>query len=252
MTEFAYKAAMLMICALAALTFVATARQANPYGRYADESDRHTVAARPAWLIFECPQWWAFALTFWLTTQSPGMPAIFLFVLWQSHYLYRAILYPLQRVSIGRRFPLSGIIFGFIFNALNGFVNGYAVAHAAHLAASSWFTDPRFLAGFAIAVAGWLINVHSDMILIKLRGDGFSGYRIPYGGAFRWVSAANYFGEIVLWTGWALMSFTVAGALFAVFTIANLGPRAFSHHKWYRETFPDYPGDRRALIPYLL
>ena len=41
----------------------------------------------------------------------------------------------------------------------------------------------------------------------------------------------------------------LAGWAFAVFTIANLAPRALTHHKWYRAQFPDYPPERRALIP---
>ena len=37
----------------------------------------------------------------------------------------------------------------------------------------------------------------------------------------------------------------------AVFTFANLAPRAWSHHKWYRKKFPDYPKQRRAVIPFI-
>jgi 3-oxo-5-alpha-steroid 4-dehydrogenase 1 len=69
---------------------------------------------------------------------------------------------------------------------------------------------------------------------------------------FRYVSSANYTGEIILWCGWAMMSWTLAGLTFAIFTISNLAPRALSHHRWYRDTFPDYPKDRKALIPGLL
>jgi 3-oxo-5-alpha-steroid 4-dehydrogenase 1 len=32
----------------------------------------------------------------------------------------------------------------------------------------------------------------------------------------------------------------------------NLVPRAFATHKWYREKFPDYPANRKALIPYVI
>ena len=42
------------------------------------------------------------------------------------------------------------------------------------------------------------------------------------------------------------------GSAFAVYTTANLAPRAIDHHAWYRERFPDYPADRRALVPHLL
>jgi hypothetical protein len=35
-------------------------------------------------------------------------------------------------------------------------------------------------------------------------------------------------------------------------TAANLVPRALSHHRWYQANFPDYPHERRALLPGLL
>jgi hypothetical protein len=37
-----------------------------------------------------------------------------------------------------------------------------------------------------------------------------------------------------------------------MWTVANLMPRALWRHSWYRKTFADYPGRRRALLPALL
>jgi 3-oxo-5-alpha-steroid 4-dehydrogenase 1 len=213
---------------------------------------RFTMPARPGWLLFEFPQLWAFTITFWWTAQHVSAPAVTLYALWQAHYIYRSLIFPLRLNKTGKRLPISAAVFGFIFNAANGFINGYAVAHAPHLMNAAWFTDPRFIGGLVIALAGWIINFQADTILINLRAAGDKGYRIPYGGAFRWVSGANYFGEIVLWCGWALMSWTAAGLVFALFTIANLLPRALAHHRWYHETFPDYPADRKAILPGLL
>ena len=96
-----------------------------------------------------------------------------------------------------------------------------------------------------------LALVHSDRVLINLRKPGETGYKIPVGGGYRWVTAPNYLGEILEWTGWAILTWSTAGLSFAVFTMANLAPRAFSNHTWYRENFPDYPPERKALIPYL-
>jgi 3-oxo-5-alpha-steroid 4-dehydrogenase 1 len=240
------------VLALAAMTLWGTLRQVNPYGRHMQPGQPGTWPALPAWLLFEAPQWFSFALTFWLSARSPSPVALTLFGLWQAHYVHRAILYPLRMRDRAKRFPVGAVAFGFVFNGVNGFINGWAVAHAPHLASTQWFGDPRFIAGAVVAGAGWLINFQADTILIRLRGDGSSGYKIPYGGMFRYVSAANYFGEIVLWCGWALMSFTFAGLVFALFTISNLGPRALSHHRWYLEKFPDYPKERKALLPGLL
>jgi protein-S-isoprenylcysteine O-methyltransferase Ste14 len=65
------------------------------------------------------------------------------------------------------------------------------------------------------------------------------------------VSCPNYLGEIVEWFGWALATWSFGGLAFALYTTANLAPRALDHHAWYRRQFPDYPADRRALLPHL-
>jgi protein-S-isoprenylcysteine O-methyltransferase Ste14 len=87
---------------------------------------------------------------------------------------------------------------------------------------------------------------------MALRGPGESGYKIPRGGLFRWLSCPNYFGEILEWSGWAIATWSVPGLAFALWGAANLVPRARATHRFYRETFPDYPKERRALVPGLL
>jgi protein-S-isoprenylcysteine O-methyltransferase Ste14 len=117
---------------------------------------------------------------------------------------------------------------------------------------SSWFLDPRFIAGTALFFTGLWIHIRSDNILRSLRPPGESGYKVPVGGLYRYVSAPNYFGEIVQWFGWALATWSPAGLAFAAFTVANLLPRGIAHHRWYKEYFPDYPEDRKAVIPLVL
>ncbi len=51
------------------------------------------------------------------------------------------------------------------------------------------------------------------------------------GGMFEYVSGANYFGEIIEWTGYALAAWSLPTLSFAIFTVSNLAPRAVSHHK---------------------
>ncbi|HDP80029.1 MAG TPA: DUF1295 domain-containing protein, partial [Spirochaetes bacterium] len=94
-------------------------------------------------------------------------------------------------------------------------------------------------------------NMHADHVLKNLRSPGETGYRIPAGGLYRFVSCPNYFGEILEWTGWALATWSLPGLAFALFTMANLVPRARAHHRWYHETFPDYPAERKRVIPFL-
>ena len=84
---------------------------------------------------------------------------------------------------------------------------------------------------------------------IGLRAGGSLGYTIPRGGLFEWVSCPNHMGEIIQWTGFAIMCWNLPALSVAVWTAANLIPRAVSHHKWYGKTFSDYPAGRRAVIP---
>jgi protein-S-isoprenylcysteine O-methyltransferase Ste14 len=103
----------------------------------------------------------------------------------------------------------------------------------------------------ALFAGGLTLNARSDGTLRRLKRAG-DGYRIPQGGGFRYVSSPNYLGEMIEWTGWAIATWSLAGTAFALYTIANLGPRAVANHRWYRSTFPDYPPERRALLPFVL
>ena len=138
-----------------------------------------------------------------------------------------------------------------LFNLLNNWVNARQVSALGDYPAS-WLSSPRFLVGCALFLGGFALNVASDRALRNLRAPGETGYKIPRGGAFELVTAPNYLGEIVEWTGWAIATWSPAGLAFAVYTFANLAPRAITHHRWYRERFPDYPRGRRALLPFLL
>jgi steroid 5-alpha reductase family enzyme len=148
--------------------------------------------------------------------------------------------------------PISLIGMGFTFNTLNALLNGIALTHLNPGYSADWLVDPRFIIGVAIFSIGFTVNIHSDHVLRSLRKADETGYRIPYGGFFRWISSPNYFGEIMEWCGWTLASWSLAGGAFACFTFANLAPRAWAHHKWYRANFKEYPPTRKALIPGLI
>ena len=69
---------------------------------------------------------------------------------------------------------------------------------------NSWLSSPNFIVGVGLFLAGMFGNIQSDAILRNLRKPGESGYKIPRGGVFEYVSAANYFCETIEWTGFAL------------------------------------------------
>ncbi|XP_031991123.1 3-oxo-5-alpha-steroid 4-dehydrogenase 1 isoform X6 [Hylobates moloch] len=125
-------------------------------------------------------------------------------------------------------------------------------ASAARPTASSWPCSSSTTGiGFGLWLTGMLINIHSDHILRNLRKPGDTGYKIPRGGLFEYVTAANYFGEIMEWCGYALASWSVQGAAFAFFTFCFLAGRAKEHHEWYLRKFEEYPKFRKIIIPFL-
>ena len=111
---------------------------------------------------------------------------------------------------------------------------------------------PQFIIGLLIFFTGMIINVYSDNILFLLRKDGNTKYKIPYGGLFKWVSSPNYFGEILEWTAFALMTWSWAGLSFMIWTMANLVPRAIKGHQWYHDKFESYPKNRKAIFPFII
>ena len=145
--------------------------------------------------------------------------------------------------------PLTIVLMAFAFNIGNTYINGRYLFSLSGGYPESWISSPQMLVGLLLFISGFMINRWADRILQNLRKHGGTRYKIPYGGLYRWISCPNYFGEIIEWTGWAIATWSLPGLAFALWTFANLAPRARAHHTWYHKHFPDYPGERKALIP---
>ena len=148
--------------------------------------------------------------------------------------------------------PLLIVVLAIFFNLINGFLNGYYFGFITQGYSIEWLYDIRFILGFLMFMSGMIINLKYDNMLLALRKSSKNGYTLPTGGLFKYVSCPNFFGEILEWTGFAIMTWSPAALAFLVWTMVNLIPRALDHHKWYRGRFEDYPAERKALIPYLL
>lgn len=236
---------------LAVLAFVPLLWIAAPYGRHARSGWGPTIPARAGWVIMESPAIVLFVVVFLRGDQARTIVAVMFLALWQFHYVYRSLIFPFRMRETGKRMPLAIAGMAIVFNCLNAYINARWISHFGEYS-SAWLAGTPFLLGIACFFSGWAINQHADAILLRLRRPGQTGYGIPRGGMYRWVSCPNYLGEILEWTGWAIATWSPAGAAFAVFTAANLTPRALANHRWYRTEFPDYPPARRALIPGLL
>lgn len=199
----------------------------------------------------ETPAVLVFVLCFAGGTAPKNLPILLFFGLWELHYVHHAFIYPISIRDGHKKMPSVVMLTGFGFNLGNAYANGRYLFTLSRGFAQSWLQDARFLAGVILFLVGFIIYRWADLALRALGKPGETGYRIPYGGLFRWVSCPKYLGEIVEWSGWALATWSLPGLAFAVWTFANLTPRARSHHAWYYANFHEYPKDRKALIPWI-
>ena len=176
----------------------------------------------------------------------------FFFSLWILHYINRSIIYPFRTKTTGKQIPVLIVLFAIIFNSVNGWSNGYYLGALGPVYSIDWFYSPPFIIGSILFFSGAIINIKTDNYLLQLRKPGDKEYAIPKGGLFKYISCPNHFGEILEWLGFAVLCWNIAAAGFAIWTAANLIPRAMSHHKWYLKNFEKYPADRKAVIPFLI
>ncbi len=233
---------------LALVVFVALFFVAAPYGRHIRRGWGHTINNKLGWIFMEAPAPVVFAICFTLGNQINAVTLVLL-GLWEAHYLHRAFIYPFSLRGTAKHMPLAVMSFGILFNIMNGYLNGRFVFNFSEYSTGSWLADPRFIIGTVLFVLGFIINRQADQTLRELRQPGESGYRISNRYLYRWISCPNYLGEITIWIGWALATWSLPGLVFAFWTVANLLPRARANHAWYLKTFPDYPLERKALLP---
>jgi hypothetical protein len=238
------------LVALGAITFVALMFVPAPYGRHLRPGFGPNLNGTVGWVLMESTAVVVPLVTF-LAGPPPGPVPWVCLGLWEAHYLNRAFVYPFRRKVAGE-LPALVVALGMAFNLLNGWANAAWLARLGPPFDSSWLWGPRFLGGLVLFAAGLAINLHSDRVLLELRARGESGYAVPNRGLHRLVASPNYLGELIEWTGFAVLTWSPAAAVFVFWSAANLVPRALTHLRWYRRTFPDYPRERRALFPYLL
>ena len=262
-----------LFIALGALTFAALQFLVAPYGRYSSDPAAAAYGfkmdSRVAWVLQECPcVFWVWRSVGeaggWAALAAPNRALLGLFLL---HYVNRTFVFPF-RMRSGKPTPVGVCALAFLFCSLNGYLQCRALCApqfqlhggpggpdgggSSSSDGAEHMRTPHFVAGVALFLGGLAVNWHSDHILMGLRQPGETGYKIPRGGAFELVSGANFFGEIVEWTGFAVAAWSLPALAFAVFTFCNIGPRAAQHHKWYQRKFGEaYPKHRCAVIPFL-
>ena len=234
------------------LSFPFILRYDAPYGRHTSKNWGPLVDNKIGWIVMELPALIVCPLIVFISDNPVSEITYFFIFLWIIHYFNRSVIFPLRIRTKKKKMPLLIATLAFFFNVINGLVNGIFFGNIKFDYSNSWLFSPEFIVGFIVFITGFIINNWSDSHLISLRKNNDSGYTIPKKGLFKYISCPNFFGEIIEWFGFAVMTWSVAGLAFFLWTFFNLLPRALSHHTWYKKTFPKYPKERKALFPFIL
>ena len=255
-----YYIMMAAMVVMAIIVYIALFYFKAGYGYLSSSNWGPKISNRIAWILMEAP---AFLFLLYHTLDFAGSGAetgnskIVLYTMagfFLLHYFQRSFIFPfLMRGK--SKMPIAIMLMGMTFNTLNSyFIAAWLYRFApAGMYTSEWFSSPQFIIGSVIFFTGMLINLDSDNVIRHLRKPGDTKHYIPKKHLYKYVTSANYFGELTEWVGYAILTWSPAGLLFAIWTFANLAPRAKSLTEKYEAEFGDEYKElnKKHLIPFI-
>ena len=255
-----YYILMCVMAVLAVVVFIALFKLNAGYGYLSNSNWGPKINNKTAWILMECPSFFFvlfYTLEYAKNCVNPINENLVLYImagLFLFHYFQRSFIFPIKMRGKSKM-PVAIMTMGLVFNTLNSyFIAAWFYNYApAGKYTMEWLTSPQFIIGTIIFIAGMIINLYSDHIIRTLRKPGDTKHYIPKRGLYKYVTSANYFGELTEWVGYAILTWSLPGVLFAVWTFANLGPRAKSLTKKYEEEFGEeyIKLHKKNLIPYI-
>ena len=234
------------------------------YGKMRSEKWGPAINNKVGWLLMECPVFFVMLYLYFKALGDPTLapvvkkaPYWLFFLIFEFHYLQRSFIFPFL-LKGKSKMPLIIMLMSVAWNLINGYIQGYWLFHLApqyypDMYTTSWVLKPQFIIGTIIFIIGWGINIQSDHVIRHLRKPGDTNHYLPKKGMYKYVTSANYLGEITEWLGFAILTWSLAGLLFFWFSCCNLVPRSNAIYKKYEEEFPD-EFDRKKLkriIPFI-
>lgn len=223
------------------------------YGKFRSNKWGWCIGNKWGWFLMECPALVPVAYL-WATAERQSLwPSLFA-ALYLAHYIYRTCIFPLL-LKGKSQMPVCIVAMGMAFNLMNSMLLGSAIflfPRADYADAEAFLLRPATWAGLLLFAGGMWLHIKSDSIIRHLRKPGDTRHYLPQGCMYRYVTSANYLGELVEWTGFALLMGNAAGWMFVWWTAANLVPRAHAIYKKYKKEFgADALAGRKRIIPYI-
>ncbi|MDO5442048.1 MAG: DUF1295 domain-containing protein [Bacteroidia bacterium] len=254
MTAQTFNIVLWVMTAIAVIVFISLFKVDAGYGKFYNKKWGPAINNRLGWVLMESPVFFAMILLWALSDRKDDIVRLAFLLIFELHYFQRSFIFPLL-IRGNSVMPLSIIVMGVIFNTLNALMQGGWIFYISlpERYTISWLCSPQFITGTLMFLFGMFVNIRSDTIIRHLRKPGDTAHHLPKGGMFKYVSSANYFGELLEWTGFAILTWSFAGLVFAVWTFANLGPRAARIHQRYADEFgKEFDSKRiRRIIPFI-
>ena len=245
---------LIIMAVVAVVVFVSLYFVDAGYGKFYDKKWGPAVNNKLGWVLMESPVFITMLLLWFLSDRRGDLVRMAFLFLFELHYIQRSFVFPF-RMRGNSVMPLSIVLMGVTFNVLNALMQGGWIFYVspADRYPSSWLLSLPFIAGTLLFFAGMYINIQSDGIIRNLRKPGDTAHYLPQGGLFRYVTSANYFGEWMEWTGFAILTWSWAGAVFSLWTFANLAPRAARIYDLYSREFPEQLDTRKVkrIVPFI-
>lgn len=252
-----------IMMAIAAVVFVSLYFVEAGYGMLVSSRWGKLINNKVAWFFMEVPVFAAMVVLWLLSPEKFNLVPLVFFIIFQTHYFQRVFIFPFLMKG-NSKMPIGIMLMGVCFNFLNALMQGYWIFFESFnqnytvfgLTYNNveWLWSPWFLVGLAIFLFGFVTNLHSDFIIRHLRKDpSDTKHYLPQGGMFRFVTSANYFGELMEWLGFAILTWSLAGLVFFIWTAANLVPRANTlYHKYEKEFGEEMRGrNLKRVIPFV-
>lgn len=239
-TPEAFNVFLIAMAVVALFVFVGLFYIKAGYGIFFDPKWGPAIPNRIGWVMMESPIFITMTALWLASDRTWDVVPLMFFLIFQAHYIQRTFIFPFL-IRGKSKMALSIVLMAVLFNACNALMQGgwifYISEYYGRYTDISWLWSPQFIVGLSLFIAGFVINLHSDSIIRRLRKPGDTKHYIPRGGMFKYVSSANYFGEFIEWVGFAVLTWSWAGAVFAWWTFANLAPRADAIYKNYSREF---------------
>lgn len=255
---------LLCMIGIAVVVFISLYFVEAGYGMLVSKRWGKLINNKLAWFLMEMPIFVSM-LVIWIFSphRFEIVPLIF-FLVFELHYFQRVFIFPFLMKGKSKM-PISIMLMGVAFNLLNSVMQGYWLFYESfniqfsafgihYTDTAAWLTSPWFIIGIVLFFSGFAINLHSDYIIRHLRKDPTDTHHyLPKGGMFNYATSANYFGELTEWLGFAIMTWSLAGLTFFIWTFANLVPRANTLYHKYEKEFGEEMNNRhlKRIFPFI-